>query len=143
VEFEPARRTTVELSGGPQIADNIVIRAARDVMQAMRTTGRVRFHLTKRIPLGAGLGGGSSDAAAVLLALPVLAGRELEGEELISLAAQLGSDVPFSCWVGPRWDWGEEPSCTRCRKCLRQLWRWFARRCMFPRLKPTARWGVV
>ncbi len=95
VEFEPARRTTVELSGGPQIADNIVIRAARDVMQAMRTTGRVRFHLTKRIPLGAGLGGGSSDAAAVLLALPVLAGRELEGEELISLAAQLGSDVPF------------------------------------------------
>lgn len=95
VEFTPSRRTSIELAGCDHIADNLVVRAARAAMDAMKTTGSVRFHLTKRIPMGAGLGGGSSDAAAVLLALPVLAGRELAMEELIRLGTQLGSDVPF------------------------------------------------
>ena len=61
----------------------------------MRATGRVEMRLIKRIPMGAGLGGGSSDAAAVLLALPVLAGRQLDLPKLSELAQQLGSDVPF------------------------------------------------
>jgi 4-diphosphocytidyl-2-C-methyl-D-erythritol kinase len=95
VEFEPSRRTAIELTGCDNIADNLVVRAAGAVLDAMKLTGKVKFHLTKRIPMGAGLGGGSSDAAAVLLALPVLAGRELALEELIALGAQLGSDVPF------------------------------------------------
>jgi 4-diphosphocytidyl-2-C-methyl-D-erythritol kinase len=95
VEFEPSRRTSIELTGCDGIADNLVVRAAEAAMDAMKITGRVRFHLRKRIPMGAGLGGGSSDAAAVLLALPVLAGRELAIEELIGLGARLGSDVPF------------------------------------------------
>jgi 4-diphosphocytidyl-2-C-methyl-D-erythritol kinase len=51
--------------------------------------------LTKRIPLGGGLGGGSSNAAAVLLALPRLLGKSVPIERLIELAAELGSDVPF------------------------------------------------
>ena len=42
-----------------QIADNLVVRAARLVLEAMRVTGRVELRLTKRIPMGAGLGGGS------------------------------------------------------------------------------------
>ncbi len=61
----------------------------------MRATGRIEMHLTKRIPMGAGLGGGSSDAAAVLLSLPALAGRRLALPKLSDIAEQLGSDVPF------------------------------------------------
>jgi 4-diphosphocytidyl-2-C-methyl-D-erythritol kinase len=61
----------------------------------MSARGRVEMRLDKRIPMGAGLGGGSSDAAAVLLALPVLAGRALDSGKMRELAEQLGSDVPF------------------------------------------------
>ena len=53
------------------------------------------MRLVKRIPMGAGMGGGSSDAAAVLLALPVLAGRKLDLPTLSAIAQRLGSDVPF------------------------------------------------
>ena len=77
------------------IPDNLAARAARMALEAMRVTGHVEMRIDKRIPMGAGLGGGSSDAAAVLLALPVLAGREVDLPELCGLAEQLGSDVPF------------------------------------------------
>lgn len=53
------------------------------------------IELIKRIPPGSGLGGGSSNAATTLLALNVLSGEKLPGEELLDLAARLGSDVPF------------------------------------------------
>lgn len=95
IEFTPARRTTIEIACEPAIPDNISEKAARRVMDAMRATGAVRVKLTKRIPMGGGLGGGSSDAAAVLLALPVLAGRTVALPDLIALATELGSDVPF------------------------------------------------
>jgi 4-diphosphocytidyl-2-C-methyl-D-erythritol kinase len=55
----------------------------------------LRIRLEKRIPLGAGLGGGSSDAASALLALNELAGTGLSGDVLEEMAAELGSDVPF------------------------------------------------
>ena len=95
ITFTPARRTSIELVDDLHIADNLAARAARAAMDAMRVTGRVEIRLKKRIPMGAGLGGGSSDAAAVLLALPVLAGRSLAIERLRELGEQLGSDVPF------------------------------------------------
>jgi 4-diphosphocytidyl-2-C-methyl-D-erythritol kinase len=95
IGFTPARRTSIDLSCGLDIADNLVARAARLALDAMRITGRVEMRLTKQIPMGAGLGGGSSDGAAVLLALPALAGRVLPVPVLIELARQLGSDVPF------------------------------------------------
>jgi 4-diphosphocytidyl-2-C-methyl-D-erythritol kinase len=55
----------------------------------------VRIDITKRIPVSAGLGGGSADAAAVLLSLPALWGWSLPEEDLRGLALRLGSDVPF------------------------------------------------
>ena len=95
VEFTPARSTSITVRSEPEIPGNLVERAARLALGAMRKTGRVEFHLRKRIPMGAGLAGGSSDAAAVLLALPVLAGGTLPPPVLMKLASQLGSDVPF------------------------------------------------
>jgi len=95
IAFTPGRKTVVELQDSLAIPDNLVTRAAHSALEAMRIGGRVEMRLVKRIPMGAGLGGGSSDAAAVLLALPVLAGRRLDLPTLASLAEQLGSDVPF------------------------------------------------
>ena len=93
--FTPERKTSIEIDDALSIPDNLAVRAARLALAAMRVTGKVEIHLVKRIPMGAGLGGGSSDAAAILLALPVLAGRALSLERLSQLAAQLGSDVNF------------------------------------------------
>ena len=72
----PARKTAISLVDNLAIADNLVVRAARLVMEAMRATGRIEMRLTKRIPMGAGLGGGSSDAAAVLLAFKLPSMRD-------------------------------------------------------------------
>lgn len=95
IEFRAARRTRLTLAADIEIPDNLIVRAAERVLRALRVTADVRFRLTKRIPMGGGLGGGSSNAATVLLALPVLAGRTLDTSQLIELASDLGSDVPF------------------------------------------------
>ena len=95
VEFSRARATSIEIEGTPHIPDNLVERAARLLLEGIRLNAKILFRLTKHIPSGAGLGGGSSDAAAVLLALPVLAGKAVAPEDLHNMATQLGSDVPF------------------------------------------------
>jgi 4-diphosphocytidyl-2-C-methyl-D-erythritol kinase len=64
-------------------------------LQTLEIEADVRFSLRKNIPSGAGLGGGSSDAAAVLLALPALAGKVIAPARLAEIAGRLGSDVPF------------------------------------------------
>jgi 4-diphosphocytidyl-2-C-methyl-D-erythritol kinase len=94
VEFERGR-TKIELKSNVDIPGNLILRATDLVMKAARATGRVRFALEKRIPMGGGLGGGSTNAAAILLALPALLGKRLAFEKLIELATELGSDVPF------------------------------------------------
>ena len=100
VEYEPSRRTLIEtlvhVDGQKlNIPGNLVTRAAELLLDAMKTKARVRFNLFKNIPMGGGLGGGSSNAAAVLLALPVLARKRMPLEQLAEIGAQLGSDVPF------------------------------------------------
>ncbi len=95
IAFRKSRQTQIGMSGNVEISDNLIVRAARLCLEDMKVSAAVEFQLHKRIPMGAGLGGGSSDAAAVLLALPALAGKVIPTERLIRLAAQLGSDVPF------------------------------------------------
>jgi 4-diphosphocytidyl-2-C-methyl-D-erythritol kinase len=95
IAVTPASETRVLIEGTPEIPDNLAEKAARLALEAMSIQADVRINLKKNIPAGAGLGGGSSDAAAVLLALPVLAGATIENGRLFSIAAQLGSDVPF------------------------------------------------
>jgi 4-diphosphocytidyl-2-C-methyl-D-erythritol kinase len=95
IAFTPSRETAIELDDPLGIEDNLVSRAACRVLDALNASGRIEMRLRKRIPMGGGLGGGSSDAAAVLLALPALNGRPLEPAALMRLARDLGSDVPF------------------------------------------------
>ena len=79
----------------PQGEDNIVVRATNLFFEKTRTTSGVSIELKKRIPHGAGLGGGSSDAASTLLALNELFETNLPREALAKMAEIIGSDVPF------------------------------------------------
>lgn len=74
---------------------NLVYRAAEAFFAASKVTGGVAIRLDKRLPLAAGLGGGSGNAATTLLALNELHGAPLDLRQLSELAAALGSDVPF------------------------------------------------
>jgi len=75
--------------------ENLVVRAARLFLQTIGPKIGFRIELEKNIPHGAGLGGGSSDAAATLLGLNELCETSLGEDKLAQLAAQIGSDVPF------------------------------------------------
>ncbi len=83
-----------ETIGGSE-EENLVFKAAELFLSKGHRAGGVHLKLKKNIPVAAGLGGGSSDAAACLLALNELLGTGLSNEDLRSLAAELGSDVPF------------------------------------------------
>lgn len=82
-------------AGLPVDATNLVHRAATKFLEAARITDGVRLHLEKNIPLAAGLGGGSGNAATTLLGLNELFGGPLPVEKIDALAASLGSDVNF------------------------------------------------
>ncbi len=75
--------------------NNLVTRAASAYFQVLGRQPRARLHLSKRVPVAAGLGGGSSDAAAALVGLNLLHGRALAPEQLLGLARGLGADVAF------------------------------------------------
>ena len=80
--------------------DNLVLRAANLLRETSGLKGGVRIGLRKRVPVAAGLGGGSSDAAATLVGLNRLWKIGLSIEDLAAIAAQLGSDVPFFLFGG-------------------------------------------
>ena len=103
---------TIEVDGaevGPA-DDNLAVRGARAVLEATGQKFGVALKLTKRIPVRAGLGGGSSDAAAALHAVNALAGNAVPRHEVLQLAAKLGADVAFFASGAPlalAWGRGE------------------------------------
>jgi 4-diphosphocytidyl-2-C-methyl-D-erythritol kinase len=99
----------------PSGGDNLVLRAARRVSAELGLTGGALFTLTKRIPVMAGMGGGSADAAAVLHGLPALHGARLARGRLAALALELGSDVPFATVGGTALGMGRGERLTRKR----------------------------
>jgi 4-diphosphocytidyl-2-C-methyl-D-erythritol kinase len=84
-------------AGAPNIPpeEDLVVRAAKLLQKYTNTNHGCAIQVTKRIPMGAGLGGGSSDAAATLWGLNELWGLQLSRQELMHLGVQLGADVPF------------------------------------------------
>ena len=100
---------TLNLDGlhlGPP-EENLVYRAAKGFKELARVEEGMEIHLEKRIPIRAGLGGGSSDAAAILRGLHFLFPGRLGEETLLQLAASLGADVPFFlCGSGLALAWG-------------------------------------
>ncbi|MDD5138861.1 MAG: 4-(cytidine 5'-diphospho)-2-C-methyl-D-erythritol kinase [Verrucomicrobiales bacterium] len=95
----------VKLSCGdaalPTDSRNLVFRAAANFLSAAKISDGVKIHLEKKIPLAAGLGGGSGNAATTLLALNELFDRPLSAARLDELAAALGSDIPFFLYGKP------------------------------------------
>jgi 4-diphosphocytidyl-2-C-methyl-D-erythritol kinase len=111
-ERREGRGATVHVEGvdvGPA-EQNLALRAAARVLEATGNRFAIHLTLTKRIPVRAGLGGGSSDAAATLHAVNYLAGNVVPRHELLQFAGQLGSDVPFFFTGAPlalAWNRGE------------------------------------
>ena len=97
LELETAADLTLEATGEglPPPDENLTMRAARLLRERTGYSGGGRMRLTKTIPVAAGLGGGSSDAAAALRGLDRLWGLALPHERLAEIAAEVGSDVPF------------------------------------------------
>lgn len=83
----------------PDDSSNLAFRAASLLFDAYSLSGGVKIHLKKRIPIAAGMAGGSADAAAVLRGMNAIFGLHLSREELMKLAVKLGADVPY-CIVG-------------------------------------------
>lgn len=103
LEFTPAGRDiTLTVEGGdlPTGSGNLVYRAAELIRRRGKIKSGVNIRLVKAIPVEAGLGGGSADAAAALKALNELWETGLSLSELMSLGEQLGSDVPFCIFGG-------------------------------------------
>ena len=102
LELEVQRSPGIDLriTGNSTLAaepgsDNLVYRAIRELMRELGVKRGIRVVLTKRIPVGRGLGGGSSDAAAALVGFLRLTGKSIEAARLTQIAAGLGADVPF------------------------------------------------
>ncbi|HUD46391.1 MAG TPA: 4-(cytidine 5'-diphospho)-2-C-methyl-D-erythritol kinase [Candidatus Baltobacteraceae bacterium] len=104
LEFERAGNGIHLTCSDPRLpvnSKNLVFRASALFLQSAGVTDGIRIHLHKKIPVAAGLGGGSGNAAVTLLALNELFGYPLEPANLAELAASLGSDIPFFLQSNP------------------------------------------
>ncbi len=90
-------RTSLEVPGHPDLetSDNLVLKAVACLEKLFRRNFLIRVKLIKRIPVAAGLGGGSSDAAAALIGVVKLYDLKIDRQELLLIAGELGADVPY------------------------------------------------
>jgi 4-diphosphocytidyl-2-C-methyl-D-erythritol kinase len=97
LSLTPAGEIRVSSSSpdAPSDNTNICYKAAALLQEHLKTTQGVHIHIEKQVPVGAGLGGGSADAACILRELPALWGGTVPEETLRTMALQLGSDVPY------------------------------------------------
>lgn len=91
---------SVDVSSLPTDGSNLAIRAARALARRTGHRGGVHLEIDKNVPIAGGMGGGSADAAATLVACDALWGTGLPKEQLLKLAARLGADVPFALMGG-------------------------------------------
>ncbi|MBG6212840.1 4-diphosphocytidyl-2-C-methyl-D-erythritol kinase [Cryobacterium sp. CAN_C3] len=102
VRASPASDFSVEFSGSIDTSglatdgSNLAIKAAQALARQAGYRGGVHLEIEKNVPIAGGMGGGSADAAATLLACDTLWGTSATKDELLAIAAQLGADVPFS-----------------------------------------------
>lgn len=90
----------IDSSALPADGSNLAVKAARLLARTTGYRGGVHLEIKKRVPIAGGMGGGSADAAATLLACDALWGTEVPREELLHLGARLGADVPFAMMGG-------------------------------------------
>jgi 4-diphosphocytidyl-2-C-methyl-D-erythritol kinase len=99
-DFSVSFTGSIDTSALATDGTNLAIKAARLLARVADYRGGVRLQIEKNVPVAGGMGGGSADAAATLLACDTLWGTDLGREELLGLAAQLGADVPFALTGG-------------------------------------------
>lgn len=99
-DFSISVSGSVDVSGVPVDDRNLALRAARAVAQRIGVDGGVHLEVVKHVPVAGGMGGGSADAAAALVACDALWGADLGSAELHRLATRLGADVPFALMGG-------------------------------------------
>jgi 4-diphosphocytidyl-2-C-methyl-D-erythritol kinase len=93
--IEPAKHFEFSAPGTPEDETNLVVRAVRAYERLAGITANVRVQVTKNVPVGRGLGGGSADAAVTFIGLQRMYKRSLPFEEIPTVLRTLGSDVPF------------------------------------------------
>lgn len=99
-DFTIAVHGDIDIGGVPQDDRNLALRAARLLAKEIGHTGGVHLEIAKQVPVAGGMGGGSADAAAALVACDALWNAELGTAQLQRLAARLGADVPFALMGG-------------------------------------------
>lgn len=128
---------TVSVEGAdlPTGSKNLVYRAAQLILSRIPQNAGIHICLKKNIPIGAGLGGGSSDAAATLTGINRLLGGRITDKELMEMGAGLGADVPFFLAGGPAKAEG-------IGECLTMLPKWkYYLLLVYPRISISTAWA--
>ncbi|MDQ1575012.1 MAG: 4-diphosphocytidyl-2-C-methyl-D-erythritol kinase [Microbacteriaceae bacterium] len=99
-DFSVSFSGPIDTSGLATDGTNLAIKAAKLLARKSDYRGGVRLEIEKHVPIAGGMGGGSADAAATLLACDALWGTESTKEELLAMAVRLGADVPFALMGG-------------------------------------------